>query len=157
MSTILYRFNSPQRVKAKCFAVFASSLGSLELSSVPISTNSAAADSLLARQIISASASTFMGYALYQAQLGLKSTLRKTPAWIWWCRHSRDSRRSSNRYLPSRLHSEVPGLVYVLHAFQKKSKKGGATPKSDVELIKRRFNAAQDDYKARSAERGRAK
>ena len=47
--------------------------------------------------------------------------------------------------------------MYVLHAFQKKSKKGSATPKSDIELIKRRLKAAQDDYKARSAERGRAK
>ena len=27
--------------------------------------------------------------------------------------------------------------IYVLHAFQKKSKKGIATPKSDVELIKK--------------------
>jgi Phage derived protein Gp49-like (DUF891) len=29
--------------------------------------------------------------------------------------------------------------IYVLHAFQKKSKKGIETPKRDVELIKRRY------------------
>ena len=34
--------------------------------------------------------------------------------------------------------------VYVLHAFQKKSKKGIATPKPDIELIKRRLKAVKD-------------
>ncbi len=29
--------------------------------------------------------------------------------------------------------------VYVLHAFQKKSKRGIATPKQEIELIKRRL------------------
>jgi phage-related protein len=32
--------------------------------------------------------------------------------------------------------------VYVLHAFQKKSKKGVATPKQDVDLIKARYKKA---------------
>jgi len=47
--------------------------------------------------------------------------------------------------------------VYVLHAFQKKSKQGIATPKSDIDLIKRRLKMAEKDYKMRSAERGRNK
>lgn len=34
--------------------------------------------------------------------------------------------------------------IYVLHAFQKKSKKGIATPKSDVELIRKRYIEAQE-------------
>jgi phage-related protein len=34
--------------------------------------------------------------------------------------------------------------IYVLHAFQKKSKKGIATPKQDVELIKQRFKEAKE-------------
>jgi phage-related protein len=29
--------------------------------------------------------------------------------------------------------------VYVLHAFQKKSKKGAATPKADIDLIEKRL------------------
>jgi phage-related protein len=33
--------------------------------------------------------------------------------------------------------------VYVLHAFQKKSKRGIATPKKDVALIRRRYVEAQ--------------
>jgi phage-related protein len=34
--------------------------------------------------------------------------------------------------------------IYVLHAFQKKSKKGIATPKGDVELIKKRYTEAKE-------------
>jgi phage-related protein len=37
--------------------------------------------------------------------------------------------------------------VYVLHAFQKKSKKGIATPKADVELIRRRLGDAERHYR----------
>lgn len=34
--------------------------------------------------------------------------------------------------------------IYVLHAFQKKSKRGIATPKHDVELIKQRYAEAKE-------------
>jgi phage-related protein len=34
--------------------------------------------------------------------------------------------------------------IYVLHAFQKKSKKGIETPKHEVELIKQRCAEAKD-------------
>jgi len=33
--------------------------------------------------------------------------------------------------------------VYVLHAFQKKSKTAGETPRRDVELIQRRLREAE--------------
>jgi phage-related protein len=36
--------------------------------------------------------------------------------------------------------------VYVLHVFQKKSKKGIATPAPDLNLIKTRLRTAADDY-----------
>jgi len=36
--------------------------------------------------------------------------------------------------------------VYVLHAFQKKSKRGIATPKADLALIDRRLRQAREDY-----------
>jgi phage-related protein len=38
------------------------------------------------------------------------------------------------------------GVVYVLDAFQKKSKKGKATPKADIDRIKMRLKAAQEHY-----------
>jgi len=37
--------------------------------------------------------------------------------------------------------------IYVLHAFQKKSKKGTATPRQDVELIRRRYAEAKERAK----------
>jgi phage-related protein len=37
--------------------------------------------------------------------------------------------------------------IYVLHAFQKKSRKGIATPKKDVDLIKRRYAEAKERAK----------
>src|SRR5260221_10331540 len=36
--------------------------------------------------------------------------------------------------------------VYVLHAFQKKSKRGIATPKAELELIGQRLKRAREDY-----------
>lgn len=38
------------------------------------------------------------------------------------------------------------GVVYVLHAFQKKSKHGIATSNQDIELIKARLNRAKEHY-----------
>jgi phage-related protein len=40
-------------------------------------------------------------------------------------------------------------VVYVLHAFQKKSPKGIKTAQVDVELVERRLKIAQQDYEAR--------
>lgn len=39
------------------------------------------------------------------------------------------------------------GVVYVLHAFQKKSTKGIATPQREIELIRRRLKAAEQHYR----------
>jgi phage-related protein len=36
--------------------------------------------------------------------------------------------------------------VYVLHAFQKKSKRGSATPKPELMLIEQRLKRAREDY-----------
>jgi phage-related protein len=38
------------------------------------------------------------------------------------------------------------GVVYVLHAFQKKSKSGIATPRHEIALIERRLKRAREDY-----------
>jgi phage-related protein len=40
-------------------------------------------------------------------------------------------------------------VVYVLHAFQKKSKSGIATPTAEIALIRQRLAAAQRDYEGR--------
>jgi len=39
--------------------------------------------------------------------------------------------------------------VYVLHCFQKKSPRGAATARTDINLVYRRLKAAQADYEVR--------
>ena len=39
------------------------------------------------------------------------------------------------------------GVVYMLHAFQKRSKRGVATPKAELDLIDQRLKRAREDYK----------
>ncbi len=39
------------------------------------------------------------------------------------------------------------GVVYVLHAFQKKSRRGIATPKADIDLVVQRLRRAEEDYR----------
>jgi phage-related protein len=41
------------------------------------------------------------------------------------------------------------GAIYVLHAFQKKSKSGIATPKKEIDLIRSRLADAERDYRER--------
>lgn len=40
------------------------------------------------------------------------------------------------------------GMIYVLHAFKKKSNKGSKTPQPDMKLIASRLKTAQDKYEA---------
>lgn len=42
--------------------------------------------------------------------------------------------------------------VYVLHVFQKKSKRGIATPKRELDLIRSRLKDAEADYRIRQGE-----
>jgi phage-related protein len=47
-------------------------------------------------------------------------------------------------------------VVYVLHVFQKKSKRGIVTPKKELELIRKRLKIADQDHKQWSARGGQA-
>ncbi len=38
------------------------------------------------------------------------------------------------------------GVLYVLHAFQKKSKSGSKTPPEEIEKVKSRLREAEKDY-----------
>ncbi len=46
------------------------------------------------------------------------------------------------------------GVVYVLHAFQKKARKGSATPRHEIELIKSRLRDAEMHYRMRTEKGG---
>lgn len=98
-----------------------------------------------------------MGYALYQAQAGRKAHSAKPLAGFGGAGvleivedHQTDTYRAVYTV-------KFSDLVYVLHAFQKKSKKGIATPKPDIDLIRRRLKIAEEDYKMRQTGRGRAR
>lgn len=91
-----------------------------------------------------------MGYALFQAQLGRKAPSAKPLAGFGGAgvlEITEDYRTNTYRAVYTVKFAE---LVYVLHVFQKKSKKGIATPKSDLDLIKKRLRSAERDYKGRS-------
>jgi phage-related protein len=47
------------------------------------------------------------------------------------------------------------GAVYVLHVFQKKAKKGVATPKHEIERIKTRLREAEEHHRAHAEKRER--
>ena len=47
------------------------------------------------------------------------------------------------------------GVVYVLDAFQKRAKKGIATPQQDLDLIKSRLRDAELHYRAHTDKGGR--
>lgn len=42
--------------------------------------------------------------------------------------------------------TELKGVVYVLHCFQKKSKSGSATPKTDIDLVEQRLEDAKKHH-----------
>jgi phage-related protein len=48
---------------------------------------------------------------------------------------------------------ELEGWLYVLHCFQKKSKKGAETPKPDLDLIEARLKAARALHAERQRKR----
>ena len=43
--------------------------------------------------------------------------------------------------------TRLAGVVYVLHAFQKKSKSGIQTPKQEIELVRERLKRAEEHHR----------
>jgi len=87
-----------------------------------------------------------VGYALYRAQEGKASVDAKTMKGLGTgvaevvADHDRNAYRAVYTVRFAR-------AIYVLHVFQKKSKKGIATPKHDIDLIRRRLRAAAEHYR----------
>ena len=89
-----------------------------------------------------------IGYALYLAQCGEKHPLAKPlkgfkRAGVIEVVENFDGDTYRAVYTV-----KLAGVVYVLHAFQKKSKKGIATPKQDIELIEARLKRAKEYHSA---------
>jgi phage-related protein len=87
-----------------------------------------------------------MGYALHLAQLGEKATNTKPLTGF----QGASVLEIRDNYLGDTYRAiytvKFHEVVYVLHAFQKKSKKGIATPKNEIDLIERRLRKAKEHY-----------
>jgi len=88
-----------------------------------------------------------IGYALYLAQVGDKHVQAKPlkgfgGAGVLEVVEDHDDETYRAVYTV-----RVAKAVYVLHVFRKKSKRGIATPKSDMDLIKQRLRAAVEHAK----------
>lgn len=87
-----------------------------------------------------------VGYALYLAQCGEKHPSAKPLKGFKGAgvlEVVEDFDRDTYRAVYT---VKLAGVVYVLHAFQKKSKQGIAMPKQDIELIETRLKRAKEHY-----------
>jgi phage-related protein len=90
-----------------------------------------------------------MGYALYIAQRGGKHRDTKTLSGFGGAgvvEVVKDFRGDTFRAVYTLRYA---GAVYVLHAFQKKSKTGSETARRDLELVKQRLREAEQIAKER--------
>jgi phage-related protein len=90
-----------------------------------------------------------MGYALYLAQRRAKHAIAKPlkgfdGAGVLELMEDHDGDTYRAVYTV-----RFANAVYVLHAFQKKSRKGRETPKSDIDVIRHRLRAAEEDARRR--------
>jgi len=83
-----------------------------------------------------------IGYALYVAQIGDKHPKAKPLKGFPGIMQVR-SDYASNTYRAVYT-TKIGDTIYVLHAFEKKSKRGIETPKREIDRIKRRLKTAQD-------------
>lgn len=90
-----------------------------------------------------------MGFAIFEAQLGRKHQRAKPlkghkefkGAAVLEVVDDHDGDTYRAVYT-----AKFAGVVYVLHAFQKKSKRGSETPAHDIEVIKTRLKRAREHY-----------
>ncbi len=94
-----------------------------------------------------------MGFALYLAQIGEKHSAAKPLKGFGGAGvleivedHDGDAFRAVYTV-------KIAGKVYVLHAFQKKSKSGIETPQAEIELIKHRLKLAEQMHKHEKVKR----
>lgn len=91
-----------------------------------------------------------MGYALYLAQINQKAGNVKVLKGFGGASALEVVEDHQSGTYRAVYTVKFPGVVYVLHAFQKKSKAGIATPKPDIDPLMGRLKAASDQYKSRN-------
>ena len=93
-----------------------------------------------------------IGFALYQAQVGLRHRHVKSLKGVGTNVLEIISRYDGGTYRTVYT-VRFKAAVYVLHAFQKKSKWRISTPKQEIDLVKRRLKAAEQHYRVTYGER----
>jgi phage-related protein len=95
------------------------------------------------------------GFALYQAQIGMKHRDAKPLQGLGSgvlevvSRHDKDAYRAVYTV-------QFAEAVYVLHAFQKKARRGIATPRHEIALVRRRLQAAARHHRETYRSEGNA-
>lgn len=93
-----------------------------------------------------------VGFAIWQAQMGRKHRDAKVLKGFGGAGvlevvedHDGDTYRAVYTV-------KFAGHVYVLHAFQKKSKKGVKTPQPEMDVVRRRLKTAEEHHEQKQAE-----
>lgn len=86
------------------------------------------------------------GFALYQAQKGSKHVRTKPMRGFGGASVLEIVEDDDGNTYRAVYTVRFKGAIYVLHAFQKKSKHGIKTPVSDIDLIKSRLKQAEAHY-----------
>ena len=84
-----------------------------------------------------------IGQALYTAQMGETDPAAKPLKGLGGTRVMEIIDRYDTNTYRAVYTVQFSNVIYVLHAFQKKSKSGIATPRKDIKLIRRRLAEAQ--------------
>ena len=90
-----------------------------------------------------------IGQALYTAQQGDTDPAAKPLKGFGGARVMEIVERHRGDAFRAVYTANFPEAIYLLHVFQKKSKHGIATPKPDMELIRRRFADAERLHRER--------
>ncbi len=87
-----------------------------------------------------------MGFAIYQAQAGLRHRDTKVLKGFGSGVLEIVVRHDGNAYRAVYV-VRFEAAVYVLHAFQKKAKRGIVTPRKEIELVRNRLGAAKRHHR----------
>jgi phage-related protein len=90
-----------------------------------------------------------IGQALYTAQRGETDPAAKPLQGFGGTRVMEIVERDRSGSYRAVYTAQLGDAIYVLHVFQKKSKRGIATPKQEIELIRKRLAQAERDHRER--------
>jgi phage-related protein len=90
-----------------------------------------------------------IGQALYAAQQGETDPVAKALKGFGGARVMEIVEHDRSGAYRAVYTAQLGDAIYVLHAFKKKSKRGIATPKQEIDLIRRRLAEAARDFRER--------